>query len=141
EINKLPKKGKLVESHRMKLSFNFGEVVYFMTFQMLISIWNLQNDGNKIFQTLIDNIGLIIIDEGHYEPAHKWASCIRKFKQSSKLIFTATPYRNDFREFDISKNHIYFCSYKTALSKQYVRKVELLSSPNALNENDFTNIF
>ncbi|MFO9237949.1 DEAD/DEAH box helicase family protein [Legionella pneumophila serogroup 1] len=141
EISKLPKKGKLVEIHPSQISFNFSEDVYFMTFQMLISIGNSKSSENKIFQKLVDNIGLIIIDEGHYEPAHKWASCIRKFKLSSKIIFTATPYRNDFREFDVSKNHIYFCSYKKALSQKYVRKVELLNSPNTLDENDFTAFF
>ncbi|HAT1658634.1 TPA: DEAD/DEAH box helicase family protein [Legionella pneumophila] len=139
-IEKLPKTGYLIQTDKESLRDSYENKVFFMTIQMLLVICSSSNRENiNILRQLKNKIGLIIIDEGHYEPAHKWALCIREFANAAKIIFTATPYRNDFREFEVSPENIYFCSYHQALRQKYIRSVSLLdNSPNKVGETEFS---
>lgn len=140
-LNRLLKEGVLVRKDKTVLKSDYSNKVFFMTIQMFQCIWNGANNGNyesiKIINLLQQNIGLLIVDEGHYEPAPKWAECIRDFRQSAKIIFSATPYRNDFQMFNVSKEDVFFLSYHKALEHKYVRSVKLLPSNNENNAKDF----
>lgn len=41
---------------------------------------------------------LLLIDEAHHSPARTWNSIIESFPAAKKILFTATPFRNDRRE-------------------------------------------
>ncbi len=60
-------------------------------------------DYKVLYRSLLDRTGLVLIDEGHREPAPAWARAIRRFN-CPRILFSATPYRNDLRLFDIGRN-------------------------------------
>lgn len=93
--------------------------------------WTIQKlhkvrDTNpKLYEILIQNVKLILFDEGHYEPAPKWSETIRAFR-APKIIFTATPFRNDFKKFDIDwDNYVYKKSFDELKELKYLRKVKV----------------
>ncbi len=59
-------------------------------------------DYKIVYRSLLDRTGLVLIDEGHREPAPAWARAIRRFN-CPRILFSATPYRNDLRLFDIGR--------------------------------------
>ena len=61
---------------------------------------------------------LVIVDEGHSEPAPIWGRIVRSMK-CRKIIMTATPYRNDLFQFDIGKSN-YAYTFKQALGDSIV---------------------
>jgi len=87
------------------------------------------------YQKLLKNVSMIIFDEGHYEPATSWSNTIRSFKVP-RIIFTATPFRNDLKSFDIDWTLSYVSSYNKIVNKGYIRHVEIynLGKINSLNE-------
>ncbi|WP_031441904.1 DEAD/DEAH box helicase [Arenibacter algicola] len=91
--------------------------------------WTIQKlhkvrDTNPdLYKILIKHVNLILFDEGHYEPAPKWSMTIRAFN-APKIIFTATPFRNDFKKFDIDwDNYVYKKSYEELKEQKYLRNV------------------
>jgi hypothetical protein len=67
---------------------------------------------------------LVLFDEGHYEPAAVWNQVVRSF-QCPRIIFTATPFRDDFKLFDVDPNCVYRYSFNQAHRERYVRDVKL----------------
>lgn len=90
--------------------------VYVSTFQKL---GNLTEENLK---DLIKSVDLLFVDEGHAEPAKKWSKISRAFS-CPKIIITATPYRNDLFQFDISANNGFIYTFNEALHD------EILSPP------------
>jgi superfamily II DNA or RNA helicase len=93
--------------------------------------WTIQKlhkvrDTNpNLYEILKQNVKLILFDEGHYEPAPKWSETIRAFR-APKIIFTATPFRNDFKKFDIDwDNYVYKKSFEELKDLKYLRKVKV----------------
>ena len=79
----------------------------------------------KFFELLKEKIKLILFDEGHYEPAFQWSKAVRSFSVP-RVIFTATPFRNDFNEFDIDwQNYTYRRTYKKLLEDNILRNVDI----------------
>ncbi|MDC8004297.1 DEAD/DEAH box helicase family protein [Aureisphaera galaxeae] len=76
------------------------------------------------YQKLLDNVSLVIFDEGHYEPATSWSHTIRAFNVP-RIIFTATPFRNDLKSFDIDWDLSYIASYNKIVNKGYIRHIEI----------------
>lgn len=72
--------------------------VLVLTFQMLSFIERNEKD---LFGDICKNTNLVMIDEGHYEPAHNWNKLLENIF-SPKILFTATPYRNDAKTFQIN---------------------------------------
>lgn len=93
-----------------------------MTIQMMVSI---EKNNVDVFNSLSSNAEMLIIDEGHYEPAKEWSKTIRKIK-APKIIFTATPFRNDFKVFDIDKRYCFVLALIKAQTENYLRKVEFI---------------
>ncbi len=100
-----------------------NNLVIVMTIQMIVTI---DNKNPNLFNFLSSRAELLIIDEGHYEPAKEWSKTIRKVK-SPKVIFTATPFRNDFKVFDIDKKYCYILSLVKAQNENYLRNVEIVN--------------
>jgi superfamily II DNA or RNA helicase len=86
---------------------------------------------------LIEQVGLVIFDEGHYEPAPAWAQVIRSF-QVPRVVFTATPFRNDLRSFDWAtrNENVFFRSFRDMVEAGRIRDIEIerLSLPANLTE-------
>jgi len=96
------------------------------------------------YNFLLKNIKLVLFDEGHYEPAISWSETIRNFK-CPRIIFSATPFRNDLKAFDIDWEHYYFTSYDSLLEEKYLRTVDFHEKPEIVESkdkiNDILNIF
>lgn len=105
------------------------------TIQKLNSTY-AERDKNDTYDLLKENVELILFDEGHYEPAPKWSEAVRAF-DVPRIIFSATPFRNDFKKFDIDwKKNVYRISYNELISKKHIRKVEIedIGSKNKIED-------
>lgn len=68
---------------------------------------------------------LVIVDESHYEPAYVWSQCIRSLKCPT-ILFSATPYRNDFKYFSITGRFAFNLSFQEAEKQKLIRPVKLM---------------
>jgi len=86
------------------------------------------------YHALRKKIDLVIVDEGHREPAPKWAQAVRGLGKATVLL-TATPYRNDHKMFSVDAGHIYSYSHRKAVEDRFIREVkfneEKFSSPDS----------
>lgn len=87
---------------------------------------------------LFADIGCVIVDEGHYEPADNWSEAIRSLERPSVLL-TATPYRNDHKFFRVN-NWQYRFPHHEAKCRGYLRvpsfdNVPSSGHPTILAEN------
>ncbi len=67
---------------------------------------------------------LVVVDEGHREPAKEWAKAVRSFS-SPTILFTATPYRNDLRFFKVGPEDGFrhTLRFQEAIARKIIRKV------------------
>jgi hypothetical protein len=91
------------------------------------------NDANT-YKALADALTLVVVDEGHYEPAVEWGKSVKGLKTRTVLL-TATPYRNDLKLFRItdSKRSTHHFTHKQAVAKKIIRELrceELSSQPD-----------
>lgn len=99
-------------------------------------IQRLFKDDQPQFTSIAQKIGLVLVDEGHYEPALEWREAIRALP-APKVIFTATPFRNDFKLFDIDFNFAYRLSLADALQDRYIRSVDVVRRPPPRSAKEF----
>lgn len=88
----------------------------------------LKEPDRKKLVDLLKSFDLVIVDESHYEPAFIWSQCIRSLGLPT-VLFSATPYRNDFRYFDIDGRFAFNLSYEEAKEHRLIRNVEVLVAP------------
>ncbi len=88
-------------------------------------IRNLAEDADPEWEKLTAHVSLVIVDEGHYEPASSWSQVLRSF-DAPKIIFTATPYRNDTNLFDINLEHVFSYTFHQAVQDGFLRTVEFV---------------
>jgi len=100
---------------------NLRDVVLVTTVQMLTSV---KKRTRRLSGELQRTAVLVLFDEGHYEPAPVWSQAVRNFR-CPRIIFTATPFRDDFKLFDIDPEHVYRYSFDRARRERYVRGVKL----------------
>jgi serine/threonine protein kinase len=107
----------------------FNGTIIVMTIQMLHGIeresrklMQSPNASMTTFEVLKEHVGLVIVDEGHYEPAVTWCDAIRALEKP-KVIFTATPFRNDLKLFDVDYTHSYSYSFSQAVKDHVIRDV------------------
>ncbi|MDY6994226.1 MAG: DEAD/DEAH box helicase family protein, partial [Pseudomonadota bacterium] len=96
----------------------------------------LESNEREKFNLLINSISLILFDEGHYEPARRWRQIIEQFN-CPKVIFTATPFRNDLRPFKIAPEYSYLLTMDEAIEKNIVREVKIKNFPPFKRDLDF----
>lgn len=121
--NLLKRIESVAEGSSLNLKGNIDDLVLVMTIDMLLSISKFYFDS---FSILKEKVSLLIVDEGHYEPAKEWSRVIRDFN-TPKVIFTATPYRNDFKAFDIDTRYAFTMSFKNACEKRFLRQVKFVN--------------
>lgn len=76
-------------------------------------------------QRIKTNFDLIIVDEGHYEPAISWSRGVREFNLPT-LLFSATPYRNDYKSFRVRGRYVFNYPYADAVADSIIRPVEIV---------------
>jgi superfamily II DNA or RNA helicase len=81
--------------------------------------------SNSGFNRLQQWASLVLIDEGHREPAPQWAEAVRDLQRPT-ILFTATPYRNDLRLFDVSDRFFYSYTFVDAIDDNLVRDVDFI---------------
>lgn len=75
-----------------------------------------------LVRAALSDFDLVIVDEGHYEPAFVWSQCIRELARPT-VLFSATPYRNDFKYFQVRGNFAFNLGYEEATKQHLVRPV------------------
>ncbi|ESW98078.1 hypothetical protein X768_31880 [Mesorhizobium sp. LSJC265A00] len=99
---------------------------------------DLKEPDRKKLVALLNSFDLVIVDESHYEPAFIWSQCIRSLGLPT-ILFSATPYRNDFRYFDIDGRFAFNLSFHEAKQRRLIRGVRILSdSPGAASGESFS---
>ena len=89
--------------------------VYVSTFQ------KLQTFDSSQLERLKQDIDLIIIDEGHAEPSPVWSTLVRGI-DAHKVVITATPYRNDLYQFDVTEDASYIYTFERALADSVLKE-------------------
>jgi superfamily II DNA or RNA helicase len=84
----------------------------------------LRKDGAS-FKKLRKWCDLVLVDEGHREPAPRWAEAVRDLDVAT-VLFTATPYRNDLQLFDVDPDHTYSFTFGEAMEAHIVRDVSFI---------------
>lgn len=82
-----------------------------------------------LVRAALSDFDLVIVDEGHYEPAFVWSQCIRELARPT-VLFSATPYRNDFKYFQVRGNFAFNLGYGEATSRLLVRPVTFAGAPH-----------
>ncbi|TLS17079.1 MAG: DEAD/DEAH box helicase [Betaproteobacteria bacterium] len=94
----------------------------------LAALTDLRREDEKSYKALKEMIDLVIVDEGHYEPAVEWGKSVKGLSKPTVLM-TATPYRNDLKLFHISdpKQSVWQFRHYEAESDEIIRSLEFQS--------------
>lgn len=103
------------------------EMVLVGTFQALTQI---RREDQDFYEQLQKYTTLTLVDEGHREPASEWANAIRDLRRPT-ILFSATPFRNDLKLFDISTEHVSYLSFEEAVTASVIRPVVFRDSDQA----------
>lgn len=90
-------------------------------------------DLEKEYKEFQSKVNCIIFDEGHKEPAYTWGETIRAFKKPT-ILFSATPYRNDYKVFNINKDKFYAIEHEFCTKQNYLREIEIIE----VNDSPYT---
>lgn len=81
---------------------------------------------------------LVIVDEGHYEPAPKWSRAVRDFALPT-ILLSATPYRNDYKSFRLRGNFVFNYSWEAAHKDNTIRSVDFAPEGKTADYGDIEN--
>ncbi|MGU3426727.1 DEAD/DEAH box helicase [Microbacterium paraoxydans] len=95
--------------------------VFVTTFAMALEILNQDGVGATGMAEIFAGFGAVIVDECHYEPAPSWSKAIRAMRLPI-CLFTATPFRNDNRMFDLDTASTYRYSHSQAETDGVLRR-------------------
>jgi len=84
------------------------------------------------FQDFQKKVDCVIFDEGHKEPAYSWGETVRSFKKPT-ILFSATPYRNDYKVFNIDKENFYSIEHEFCTRQNFLRKLEIIEINDSSN--------
>ena len=136
DLSCLPKHVEVIDNREQILKIkNIDESVLIMTVQLLYNLCK-EKIHCTARQILQDNVSLVIIDEGHCEPAASWSKAIRDFI-TPKIIFSATPFRNDLKVFDINPNYVYSYTFHNAVKDHILRDVEFIPMEKVSGPSEF----
>ncbi len=89
----------------------------------------LADDGSAVATDLLahirDEFDLVIVDEGHYEPAISWSRGVREFNLPT-LLLSATPYRNDYKSFRVRGRYLFNFPYRQAVDGRIIRPADII---------------
>lgn len=96
--------------------------------QVLVATFATLNDLRlnhaDAYEALAKTVSLVIVDEGHYEPAVEWGKSVKDLNTKTVLL-TATPYRNDLKLFRITdpRRSTHHFTHKRAVDKKIIRQL------------------
>jgi superfamily II DNA or RNA helicase len=123
----------LTESNLNRAADAFDSRVFVSTIQKLD---RMSGTDQRSFDLLAKHVKLVIVDEGHYEPALSWSETIRSFKVP-RILFTATPFRNDYKPFDVDNRFAYSYPFHRAVAERFLREVNIYERPPTDDPNEF----
>lgn len=86
------------------------------------ALQQLRTEYPGLYAELKERTSLVVVDEGHYEPAASWAVTVRALDRPT-VLFTATPYRNDFKFFEVDPDFCFLYSHDQAEDDRFLRGV------------------
>jgi superfamily II DNA or RNA helicase len=97
-----------------------------------ISVATTKADGGAFdMAEVFSGFGVVMVDEGHYEPAPEWSEAIRAINQRT-ILLTATPYRNDEKFFNIAADRWrYRFPHWQAEEERFLRRPEFVTLRSA----------
>ncbi|MFQ5923094.1 MAG: DEAD/DEAH box helicase [Anaerolineales bacterium] len=103
----------------------------------LTALNRLRRDHVDTYESLAEAVDLVIVDEGHYEPAVEWGKSVKGLNTRT-LLLTATPYRNDLKLFRITdpEQSAHHFTHRDAIRSRIIRETSfesLESSPDIPN--------
>ena len=136
KINYKPNEVKRIEIFKGKFETEFTKdnvkgCILIITIQKLLYIH--QNNFN-LFENLCEYINVVFYDEGHREPSEQW-SIISRILKKKTVLFTATPYRNDNKVFNIDGDYIFNYSIREAIKKKYLKNPKFIAIPDDIFED------
>ena len=81
--------------------------------------------SRRLLDQIKNGFDLIIVDEGHYEPAVSWSRGVRDFNLPT-LLLSATPYRNDYKSFRVCGRYVFNYPYADAVRDRIIRRAEIV---------------
>ena len=81
--------------------------------------------SHRLLDQIKNSFDLVIVDEGHYEPAVSWSRGVRDFNLPT-LLLSATPYRNDYKSFRVRGRYVFNYPYADAVRDRIIRPVEIV---------------
>ena len=96
--------------------------VYVCTIQTL---QKLESKSKSAYNLLRHRATIVIVDEGHREPAPEWAAAVRGLRRPTVLL-TATPYRNDHKLFNVDPKFVFAYPHHRAVEKRFIRDVRFV---------------
>ncbi|MGQ3487550.1 DEAD/DEAH box helicase [Roseovarius pacificus] len=92
--------------------------------------------ANSLLEMLADTFDLVVVDEGHYEPAVSWSRGVRELNKPT-ILLSATPYRNDYKSFRVRGRYLFNYPYAQAVEQKIIRPAEVIRAdgdyPDDLN--------
>lgn len=82
-------------------------------------------DCEAILAKIRASFDLVVVDEGHYEPAISWSRGVREFNLPT-LLLSATPYRNDYKSFRVRGRYLFNFPYQQAVDGRIIRPAEII---------------
>jgi superfamily II DNA or RNA helicase len=117
------------ENEQLLDTYSAGRGIAICTIQWLE---RLRREHRDDYRALKDATGMVLFDEGHYEPAVSWSRTIRSINCPT-ILLSATPFRNDLRSFLVSldkeNSHFDIYHYKDAKDAGYIRNVKVEVRP------------
>jgi len=95
------------------------------TLEMLHRPVRTGTGNRKRYKRLREAVDYLLFDEGHREPSPKWAQACQGLR-CPIVLFSATPYRNDFSLFNVDNEFTYSYRFQNARSDNYVRRVDFV---------------
>lgn len=87
---------------------------------------SLYLETTRRFFELLRSFDIVIVDEGHYEPAPSWSRSVRNLDVPTVLL-SATPFRNDYKLFRVRGRYVFNIPYQTACEQNIVRQVKFIT--------------
>lgn len=88
----------------------------------ITTLERLHAHARSVYAELQDRLQLVVVDEGHYEPARSWSDAVRSLRRPI-VLFTATPYRNDVKYFNLDDSYQFHYSHSEAEADHILRKI------------------
>lgn len=119
------------------LSNQANSTIFICTQKALADVYTIYKTDYESLKLKID---IVLVDEGHREPAKTWSKAVRSLLKPT-ILFSATPYRNDLRMFRIGRGQNYRFSYRfqNAIQDNLVRNVLFHSSKHSFVKHNPSN--